>query len=626
MQLLRGGWLFASSLPAYGVLALAGLLSWIPLRRFDIPRRAILPVGTTCAFFGYMAIRTLLSPVPYIARPDLFIIIAAPILYLLIAFYVTSPRLRTYLIAILLLLGFANGIVGAVQYFMGENFMVFSALPRANYGTRASGFFGNPNQLAGFLEIALLLGTGLAWWGRLKLWGRIVAGYGALMCAAGLVLSVSRGGYASTVAGLFVFGLLSLTVATRKTRGNFWILTLAFIVLASGLAFTVLSVMKSSDVVQSRVSATATDVPFRASLWKAALLQFQLSPIVGTGSATYLYYGRLFRDPVVQTDPTYAHNDYLQLLAEFGLIGFAGFLVFLVAHLRAGWLSLTELTRHLRSSRLTGGSNSLALTVGALSSVAAYMIHSAVDFNLHIPANALVMALVFGLLANPGSIPASTKTGEHAPTFTLPVPVRFVAPFLGACLLIAGVPLVPATYYTYRTERILSDWKYMENPELAREAEKFARLALERDPKNPDLYRSLGETQFALANLSSHLPEVQNRYLSESVEIYRKALELAPMDRNLVLAVAWSLDDMRRFSESDPLFQRALELDPQSYQVRASYAGHLELEGKLAEAIEEYKRARDLGSYSAILALERIAEASRKSRTGAENDAPKIGR
>lgn len=626
MQLLKGGWTFAYSLPVYAMIAVVGLLSCVRFRSIELPQAAIAPLATTAIFFAYMVLRTFLGPVEHLARPDRFILFAAPVIYLTLVFYATSPRLRSFLVGALLVLGIANGIIGAVQYFKGENFMVLSFLPRADYGPRASGLFGNPNQLAGFLEVGFLLGISSAWWGRWKVWGRIVVAYGAAMCVVGLVLSVSRGGYVSSLGGLFVFVLLSLVVKSRKARGNVPVVILAVVVIIGTIAFTAYSFMKSSDVVQTRVSAATSDVPFRASLWAAAIKQFQISPIVGTGSGTYLYYGRMFRAPVVQNDPIYSHNDYVQLLAEYGAIGFLAFLAMLVAHLRVGWQSITDFIRNHHGSRAAGGSNSLALTIGAMSSVAAYTVHSFVDFNLHIPANALVVAVIFALLANPGVNPVSPKTGEISPTFALPLLGRLVIPALSVAILFFTVRLAPAAYYCHLADQILSDWKYMDDPEVANEAARLTRLAIDRDPKNPEFYRMLGETQFALAQKLSVLPGQSDQYFEASIEAYKKALALAPMDRNIVLALAWSYDDMRRFSESDPLFVRALELDPNSSQVIAAYGSHLQIQGKVSEAKTEYERAVKLGSYSAYLALGKMAEDARKTPTGSENDAPRIGR
>src|SRR2546428_12884607 len=129
----------------------------------------------------------------------------------------------------------------------------------------------------------------------------------------------------------------------------------------------------------------------RVDFWKAAIQQWKLQPVLGTGSGTYLFYGRQFRTDRVQPDPVYVHNDYLQLLAEYGTVGAALFVLFLTAHLRSGWKNLERLgfKRAPVSSRLL--SNGMALQLGAIAAVSAYIVHSFLDFNLHIPANVLLL-------------------------------------------------------------------------------------------------------------------------------------------------------------------------------------------------------------------------------------------
>ena len=82
------------------------------------------------------------------------------------------------------------------------------------------------------------------------------------------------------------------------------------------------------------------------------MAEFELAPVFGTGAATYLYYGRMLRDPAIQTDPIRSHNDYLELLAEYGLAGGVGLVLFLGAHLRWGWKTCRHLS--LRRNREPG--------------------------------------------------------------------------------------------------------------------------------------------------------------------------------------------------------------------------------------------------------------------------------
>src|SRR5205814_187984 len=121
--------------------------------------------------------------------------------------------------------------------------------------------------------------------------------------------------------GLLVFGLLSLVSIGRLAPGRVLVLTIAGLLLIGGAAWGVRQVMSKSFLVSSRAEKTLTVDVSRMQMWQAAWKQFRLQPAVGTGSGTYLYYGRQFRHPGLQTDPTHAHNDYLELLAEYGIVG-----------------------------------------------------------------------------------------------------------------------------------------------------------------------------------------------------------------------------------------------------------------------------------------------------------------
>ena len=631
MQVLLGGTYLVLSIPCYGIIALAGFSSWFGARGTRLPQTSHLCLLTSGAFFGYVAIRAVISKQDYIARTDLYMVLAALIIYLIFTLVINSSRLRVQFVTVLLLLATADFVIGGIQYFKGHNFMPFQFLPRHNYGARASGFFGSPNHLAGFLEIIMLFALGFACWSRYRLLTRIAAGYCAAMCAVGILLTGSRGGYASSIAGLVAFGFLSLLLAGKWLRREFWYALLALtIVAASAVAFAVRSALQQSEFLQYRVESVNLDVGVRTALAKAALRQFQLSPWFGTGSRTYLFFGRQFRGSLILADPTFAHNDYAQLLGEYGLVGFGGFCLFLAVHLKNGWKSLRAgatarapverrkhaLKRSEKGSRSRSawravedeetkrpeqyrpafkGSNSLALTTASLSSVAAYMVHSFVDFNLHIPSNACLMAFVFSILANPGAA-VSGGQGHHHESGTKWNPILHAIPAaLGLWLMIAALPKWPGEYYGDKARRLLSDWRFLDSHEIATEAMELSRNALKHDPRNPELYYYLGESQVTLA-LQAAEPAERTRLYEESIESYRNALRLSPRDVRYALCHAWSLDALGRFDEAEAAFALVLELDPNSNKVHSSYAAHFHQQGKLEQAEVEYARAFKLGN------------------------------
>ena len=604
---LRPVWLIS----AYGVLALAALLSWSPKRSLGLSPRVFPCLVSAGVFFGYILLRIVLSPVDYIARPDLFMVLAALIVYLITTLCATSPTSRVVFATVLLLLACAQVLVGAIQFSKGNNFMPFDFLPRSDYEKRASGFFGCPNHLAGFLEIAMFMALSLTFWSRWRMLGKIAAGYVAIVCAVGLVLTGSRGGYVSAAVGLFVFTAISLSLARHWMWREIWLFLVTVLVFAAiGAGYLAYAGLHSTEFLANRVNGASGDVAIRVKLWLPTLHQFQLNPVFGTGSGTYLYYGRLFRPLGLELDPTYAHSDWLQLLAEFGLVAIAGLGAFLFFHLRSGWTFLADVIARRtvegeRDAPGFHGDNSLALVTGSLSGIAALLAHSAVDFNLHIPPNTLILAGLFGMLANPFSVlvPEAKQARNRTQTILKRVPLAL--PVLGIWLAIVALPKWPAERLADQAKTLLSDATFLVNPEGPRKAGEYARKALDRDPKNPEMYLALGDSLLALAETEDDPARREEDY-GRAIEVYQRGIQVAPQDVVFVSAIASAYDDLKRFDEAGPFHQRALALDKNSYDVRWAYANHLYVQGKLDEAEAIFKTLNNhVGAYHS---LTRIAE------------------
>ena len=85
-----------------------------------------------------------------------------------------------------------------------------------------------------------------------------------------------------------------------------------------------------------------------------------------------------------------AHNDYLHFISEVGLILVAIIIWMIIALYRKGFRNLQN------PSRLVRG-----ITLGSLSGITAILVHSAADFNLHIPANAILFTILAALVLSP---------------------------------------------------------------------------------------------------------------------------------------------------------------------------------------------------------------------------------
>ncbi len=224
------------------------------------------------------------------------------------------------------------------------------------YGQRASGFLVCPNHLAGFLEVIGILGVSLTCWSRWPLWSKLLVAYTAGACYAGVALTGSRGGYLSVLASLLAFGFVSLIVLRRKRPGSWLSFALIGVVALGILVGTAGLLIQRNGFLKERADNIIDPKNMRLQLWSAALKQWHLDPVFGTGAGTYRFYGRQFRSEEMQRDPVDVHNDYLHLLCEYGVVGLAGFLLFFSAHLRHGWRSL------IRFASNSGGGGALLST------------------------------------------------------------------------------------------------------------------------------------------------------------------------------------------------------------------------------------------------------------------------
>ncbi|MGI9087628.1 MAG: O-antigen ligase family protein [Chthoniobacterales bacterium] len=542
------------------MIAIAALIALLSFgTKFKANRDCLL---TTAGFFSYMLARVLTSPAPYSARSDLYCILASLAVYGVTVFALDGTARRITLIVLLIFVGMVHVLAGVIQTGLGVNLAVTSFLQDLDHQTRATGLYANPDHLAGLLEVLGIFGLSLTCWSRRPGWIRVCLGYLTAICYLGAILTGSRAGYLSITVSLAVFAILSglaLWSAGMAPLIKFGGIGLAL--LASGLLAAGVMIQRD-PMLRERTQQLFVDQG-RLALWHAAIEQWKLAPILGTGGGTYRFYGRQFREPTMQGDPVVVHNDYLQLLCEYGLVAALGFLLFLFAHCRNAWRAFV----HFGLERLAAGnlpsSDRLALIIATLCAIAAYVIHSGVDFNLHVPANALLVAFCFGIAANSGS--NQTSAGRTSGTHLIP---KFAAAAVAMVLLLQCIRLLPAENFTEEARVALGD----EKPDLAAS---LARQALLSDRKNPNTFFYLGR---ALAASISNKPADERKASSyePALSAFAEASQLSPLDGTYALDMAFIYDELGRFEEAESKFAIARARDPRSDVIEQLYRSHLE--------------------------------------------------
>lgn len=576
--------------------------------------RPFRPAGKTCLvlmliFYAYVVCRGLHSEVKWMARQDLVFATTALISYLLIALRFTSPRQRGMILVVFALLILANTITGLHQFHNDDKFMVFRSLGVDRIIEKsASGFFRNSNFMAGFLILSCFPLLGVALVGRgVSSFLRMLCGLFFLTGAVGLGYSFSRGGIVGFFAALLLF--IPLAVARlRKTqerkkpskkRQFAWFALMAggfglLLFFASGLLRTNYGDVKSIGSLNGR-----------GVFWDAALEQWQSSPIIGTGARSYEYMERAYRNLDTlwmvwagEKDAVYAHNDYLQCLGDYGLIGLALALAVLLSH--SVYALIAVFRRRQSRSPSAEGDMPSALAIGGLCSLAGIAVHSLVDFNLHIGVNVVMTGIILGFLAAPGFGLQRAATGPASGTE--PVPPAPFSPFLLVMSAVtAGLSVI-----------LLQSAKRFSTPDLdyaagLKELERATTVpewlavtghfqnAVARDPDNPKAWHYLSLVNSRLADeMAPSLAAAFNRMALKQIT---ESLRLYP--RNPYAAgLAGYLSDLEGETvEADAFFDTALRYGLNIQSVNQQYADHLAFYKKdYSKAIGFYNIAWHLAS------------------------------
>jgi tetratricopeptide (TPR) repeat protein len=228
------------------------------------------------------------------------------------------------------------------------------------------------------------------------------------------------------------------------------------------------------------------------------------------------------------------------------------------------------------------GRHTLALQIGTIGALAAVLVHAFVDFNLHIPANFLLIAFLFGMLAPREEDARFEKTGVAARL------LHAIPAALGLWMWIVGAPRLSGEFFAETARGKIGAG-------LVRAGLEDAGHAISRGVRSPELFFQLGEVQRIF---SQKLPtdEMRRNAVEDALDFYAKALAIYPQDAGIVLRNAWSLDRLGRFDEAEPLIAKAKQLDPNSTMVWVFSALHWKMRGMPAEALADYQKAVAIGN------------------------------
>jgi O-antigen ligase len=335
-----------------------------------------------------------------------------------------SRKGKSLLVRGLIALGCFEAGYGIVQYLTGWNKIFTYTNPYG--GGIATGTYINRNHFAGLLELtlpfiaAMIFYSFQLWFGQRHAGGRRRALAGGspegmraifyffllVMMVVAVVFSHSRAGILVAVFTVVVVAVL----AQLKAKQRIWMLGLfLFLICVAGYGLWI-----GLDPVLARFERMREpgflQMEGRLGLWKDEIRLIRDYPLTGTGLGTFgTAFGR-YQTTQLDSYVDHAHNDYLEFTSETGLVG--GLLLFLpiLALFLRMIISFFDDPRRYRRS----------ITLGCIGSTLALLVHSLMDFNLQIPANALIFAIVLGI----GYKAVCVERREEQPILAHPAPAQ----------------------------------------------------------------------------------------------------------------------------------------------------------------------------------------------------------
>lgn len=247
-----------------------------------------------------------------------------------------------------------------------------------------SGVFGNHNHLAGYLEMVIPVSLSLLLTrtrrGLLKV---CLLGFSFLLIGTHLG-TMSRGGWVALVMALIFMTTVLLFHNSFKRKRSVIIAFFSFVVL-------ILFILSSTNIFERALTltdnATVMGMGGRGLIWEGTKNMILDNLLLGAGPAAFATVFPQYQLPGAIYKFNHAHNDYLQYISELGVVLVPIYCWLFYCFFKSAF------KKYKSSSRQIFG-----FTLGATAGIVSILVHSFVDFNLHIPANTILSIMLVALV------------------------------------------------------------------------------------------------------------------------------------------------------------------------------------------------------------------------------------
>jgi O-antigen ligase len=518
------------------------------------------------------------------------------------------------------------GIYGILQY----NGIDFSFWIKNLGRQKVFGLFGNVNYFAEYLIIPLPIAIALFFANKNKT-GKILLSISILAMGGSLIATFTRGTYLGLGISLVFMFILFLTIRGKKFIKEYkkiFIFILALIILITFLFVLPNPLNKSGTVIskiKGRISIAqltkGSSLKRRIAIWKFTGMIIKDHPLLGSGLGTFKYnslnYQAKFFDqgenrslyPYGIADK--AHNEYLQLWAELGIIGLGAFT----------WIIISFFIYGVKLLKKTRDNYKEGLIIGLMGGIIAVLVEGLFGFPLHQPATIVLFWVSLALIGvGEGSEEERIKNRKQKqsdidkndtsiyrfkPLLYLIIILLSISAFIGIIR-----PFVAQTYWYKGFKEIEKEnWN---------EAIKIYEEALRWDPYLGPIYYDIGKIlqDKELYGISREYLEKATKYIDhpdlplDLAIIYLRSGMLDEAAIKLKQAISYQPDEksmlllyielgniylqLERYKPAEIVLKNALKIDPNSINAHYGLAGAYLNQNKIDEALVELEKVIEL--------------------------------
>ncbi len=573
-----------------GIIPLACFLVYIILQIIPLPS-GIIKIFSPETYVLYQETLSFDKPIQWMSLSinhkatvaEFFRIATYGAFYILTVQILTNRTLLKKVVSVVVVFASLLSFFGILQHILSNNKIFW--FRELTMGGTPFGPYVNRNHYAGLMEMLFPLVLGLFLYFKphvsyksfrekiTELFNlqktniHILLGFASVLIGTSVFLTLSRSGIVSLCLSMAIFGFLVFVRGMSRTRGI--IIMIVFLLIALSVGWF------GWDPIFERfekiMNAQGDISEQRLQLWRDSGNIIRDFPVTGTGFGSFINIYPKYRTIKGDAIADHAHNDYIELLSNGGVIAF---LIFL-------WFILTVFYKSFKTYLKRYEMYSIYIFLGCIAGIISILMHSSTDFNLHIGANGLYFFFLFGLAVAVASTRLREGLNEtylKEKNFSLKVLALVIAGLFFMSLIFNIGIIAGKIHFSSIKDKKINEGSQQDLMTMREKAYKASRC----DPLEARYH-------YAIANIERLLT-----HNNAALDYYKKAAQRNPVNGEYLQRLGLVLSEINKYDEAEQLLRAGMTYDASNPERYRRYALWLLSRGKKEEGTRIMRQAISL--------------------------------